>query len=81
MFELKEIMRQRESNVFAEILNRLRHCNHTDDGVLKIKERITADDTAVDYPMNAPHLFIENKEVLTTCNIYNYKQKKRLFPK
>ena len=28
MFELHEIMRQRESKVFAEILNRLREGNH-----------------------------------------------------
>ena len=30
MFELDEIMRQRESKVFAEILNRLREGNHTE---------------------------------------------------
>lgn len=29
MFELQEIMRQRESKQFAEILNRLREGNHT----------------------------------------------------
>ena len=28
MFELNEIMRQRESKIFAEILNRLREGNH-----------------------------------------------------
>ncbi|CAB3994304.1 Hypothetical predicted protein [Paramuricea clavata] len=30
MYELKEIMRQRESKIFAEILNRLREGKHTD---------------------------------------------------
>ena len=29
MLELDEIMRQRESKMFAEILNRLREGNHT----------------------------------------------------
>ena len=34
-------MRQRESKVFAEILNRFRELsNHTDHGIFKIKERI-----------------------------------------
>ena len=39
MFELDEIMRQRESKMFAEILNRLREGNHTPSDVLKPKER------------------------------------------
>jgi len=38
MFELNEIMRQRESRVFAKILNRLREGNPTDHEILKIKE-------------------------------------------
>ena len=36
MFELKEIMRQRESKVFAEILNRLREGKHTKEDILKL---------------------------------------------
>jgi len=39
MFEPHEIMRQRE--VFAEILNRLRERNHTIDDIMKLKERIS----------------------------------------
>ena len=40
MFELYEIMRQRESKLFAETLNRLREGNHTKDDIMKLKERI-----------------------------------------
>ena len=68
MFELKEIMRQRESKVFAEILNRLREGNHTDADILKIKERMIQENSIQD-PMNAPHLFIQNIKV----NAFNQK--------
>ena len=45
MYELDEIMRQRESKMFAEILNRLREGNHTPDSVIgacsaELKEKI-----------------------------------------
>ena len=39
MFELKQIMRQRDSKDFAELLNRLREGNHTKEDILKLKER------------------------------------------
>ncbi len=39
MFELDEIMRQRESKMFAEILNRLREGKHTSSDLEKLKER------------------------------------------
>ena len=62
MFELDKIMRQRESKLFAEILNRLREGNHTKDDIMKLKERIL-EDNSVNYPMDAPHLFIQNAKV------------------
>ena len=62
MFELKEIMRQRESKVFSEILNRLREGNHTHDDILKIKERMV-EENGVHDPMDVPHLFIQNIKV------------------
>ena len=49
MFELDEIMRQRESNIFAEILNRLR------EGKL---EQICVEES--ECPTEAPRLFIQN---------------------
>ena len=38
IFELEEIMRQRDSKVFAEILNRLREGKHTKEDILKLRE-------------------------------------------
>lgn len=63
MFELHEIMRQRESKVFAEILNRLREGNHTVDDILKLKERIFDENSQLNFLMDIPHLFIQNKMV------------------
>ncbi|CAB3988639.1 ATP-dependent DNA helicase PIF1 [Paramuricea clavata] len=62
MFELEEIMRQRESKVFAEILNRLREGKHTKDDILKLKERLIKENSIQD-PMDVPHLFIQNQKV------------------
>ena len=50
MFELNEIMRQRDSKVFAELLNRLREGKHTESDILN-------------YPLHAPRLFIQNAKV------------------
>ena len=60
MFELKEIMRQKDSKVFAEILNRLREA----DDILKIKERLIVENSIND-PMNVPHLFIQNIRLIS----------------
>ena len=62
MFELQKIMRQRDSKVFAEILNRLREGKHTKDDILKLKERLIKENSLND-PMDVPHLFIQNKKV------------------
>ena len=57
MFELDEIMRQRESKMFAEILNRLREGNHTASDLQKLKERCVDQSNC---PTEAPRLFIQN---------------------
>ena len=62
MFELHEIMRQRESKQFAEMLNRLREGNHTKEDILKFKQRLLQTNCA-QYPLDAPHLFIQNAKV------------------
>lgn len=62
MFELEEIMRQRNDKMFAELLNRLRHNNLTEEDRALIASRIISVDHP-DYPFSAPHLFIENKFV------------------
>ena len=61
MFELNDIMRQRDSKVFAELLNRLREGKHTESDILKLKERVIQEDTI--NPLDAPHLFIQNAKV------------------
>lgn len=51
MFELLEIMRQKESKVFAEILNRFREGRHTENDILKLRERLfTEADFCKMYP-------------------------------
>ena len=57
MFELGEIMHQRESKMFAEILNRLREGNHTPSDLQKLKERCAEES---ECPADAPRLFIQN---------------------
>ncbi|CAB3979620.1 ATP-dependent DNA helicase PIF1 [Paramuricea clavata] len=57
MFELDEIMRQRESKEFAEILNRLREGKHTSSDLQKLKERCVEESSC---PKEAPRLFIQN---------------------
>ena len=60
MFELQEIMRQRESKTFAEILNRLREGKQTKQDILVFKQRIVAENSTF---LDIPHLFIENSQV------------------
>lgn len=62
MHELTEIMRQKDDLRFAEMLNRLRENNMTDEDKELISQRFIRQDSQV-YPKEAPHLFIENKFV------------------
>ena len=62
MFELKEIMRQRESKQFAELLNRLREGKQTNEDIRISKQQILQP-SGSNYPVDAPHLFIQNAKV------------------
>jgi len=62
MFDLHEIMRQRESKQFAEMLNRLREGKHTQEDIAMLKQRVLQPNNG-SYPMKAPHLFIQNEKV------------------
>ena len=62
MFELQEIMRQRESKEFADMLNRLREGKHSKEDIIKFKERLIQSNNR-NYPVDAPHLFIQNAKV------------------
>ena len=61
MFELNEIMRQRDSRLFAELLNKLREGKHTKSDISKLKEKVIQED--INNPIDAPHLFIQNAKV------------------
>ena len=56
MFELDEIMRQRESKEFAEILNRFREGKHTCSDLQKLEKCVEE----CSCPKETPHLFIQN---------------------
>ncbi|XP_069105156.1 uncharacterized protein [Argopecten irradians] len=62
MFELTEIMRQKDDLKFSELLNRLRHNQLTNEDKQLIFSR-QIEVSAMHYPHAAPHLFIENKFV------------------
>ena len=62
MFELQEIMRQKESKTFAQILNHLREGLHTHEDINKLKERICISQTESEAYNHVPHLFIQIKE-------------------
>ena len=55
MFELNEIMCQRDSKLFAELLNRLHEGKHTESDISKLKERVIQED--INNPIDAPHLY------------------------
>ena len=60
MYELTEIMRQKDDNVFASLLNRLREGNQTAEDVALLKQCTTADTSDL-LPMI--HLYTTNKLV------------------
>ena len=62
MFELKQIMRQRESKHFAELLNKLREGNHSKEDIQKLKQRVISA-TNHEYSKDAPRVFIQNAKV------------------
>ena len=64
LFELTEIMRQKDDKQFAELLNRLREGMHSEDDIAILKQRILNKRPERDsYPMNMTHLFTTNASV------------------
>ena len=61
-YELTEIMRQKDDQPWAQLLNRLREGKHTSEDVRTLKQLIK-DENAADYPTNGPHLFHNNDKV------------------
>ncbi|CAB4042533.1 ATP-dependent DNA helicase PIF1, partial [Paramuricea clavata] len=64
MFELPQVMRQREDKDFAEIINRIREGKHTENDIRVLKERIfTLTSEHPEYPITSTHLFSTNMAV------------------
>ena len=59
MFELNTIMRQQDSRIFAEVLNRVREGQHSPDDLDLLRTRTISTDSP-DYPVSAQHLFRTN---------------------
>lgn len=59
MFEIDEIMRQRDCKLFAEMLNRLREGKQTPQDIIKLKGRLV-ESTSNNYPLELPHFFATN---------------------
>ena len=59
MYELVDIMRQKDDLAFAQLLNRLRLNEMTEEDKRKLQTRVFDRDTG-DYPKDAVHLFARN---------------------
>lgn len=70
LFELTEIMRQKDDKEFAELLNRLREGKHSDDDISILKQRLLNVTLENDnYPINTTHLFTTNASVDANNNV------------
>ena len=55
-------MRQQDSRIFAELLNRVREGHHSQDDLDLLRTRTTSPNTP-DYPSSVQHLFRTNAQV------------------
>ena len=64
LFELPDIMRQKDDKQFAEVLNRLREGKHSEHDINCLKERLLHTvPGSENYPMETTHLFTTNASV------------------
>jgi len=69
LFELTEIMRQKDDKEFAQLLNRLREGNQSEDDKAILKQRLLNVRPQQDnYLMNMAHLFTTNAS--QQCSVY-----------
>lgn len=71
LFELTQIMRQKDDKHFAELLNRLREGKHTKDDIITLTQRCLHNmisEVNNMYPKNITHLFTTNASVNTHNN-------------
>ena len=62
MYELKQIMRQADCKLFAELLNRMREGNQTSSDISTLKQHMISSDEK-GYPYQHTHLFTTNASV------------------
>ena len=62
MIELTKIMRQKDDQLFTQLLNRFRTASQTEDDIECIQSR-SVSPTDTNYPTNALHIFAENAPV------------------
>ncbi|XP_020620270.1 ATP-dependent DNA helicase PIF1-like [Orbicella faveolata] len=78
LFELTEIMRQKDDKEFAQLLSRLREGNQPEDDIAILKQRLlTVRPQQDNYPMNTTHLFTTNTPVDAHNNISSLKLRNR----
>ena len=66
LFELTEIMRQKDDKEFAQLLNCLREGKHSEDDIAILKQtllKVHVGPGLDNYPMNMAHLFTTNASV------------------
>ncbi|XP_015764268.1 PREDICTED: ATP-dependent DNA helicase PIF1-like [Acropora digitifera] len=63
MIELVEIMRQKDDQPFAEMLNRFRTAKQTEQDIKCIQSRAIADPSENSYPSDSLHIWAENNPV------------------
>lgn len=64
LFELDQIMRQKDDLEFADMLNRIREGNHLEEDITALKMQILEEEN--DTTRNVPHLFTHR------CDVQNY---------
>lgn len=69
MFELTEIMRQKDDLMFAELLNRLREGNQSEDDINCLKTCIISSDHSNNSISTLPHLYTRRCEVAEYNNL------------
>ena len=62
VIELTEIMRQKGDTTFAQLLNRVRTGDQTEDDITLLKQRVTNDNN-LQYPTDTQHAFTKNTDV------------------
>ena len=83
IYSLNEIMRQKECQQFALLLNRLRECKYSKEDVEQLKSRIIDNNTfKADYPLYTPHIFLQNKLVDSFNNqVFTQSEERELYCK